>query len=376
MAKKKEKPLTREDVLRLIKENKGTAMGLDLSGKTLEPGIDLRGLNLRGVILTGAHLSSAHLEGAHLRRAHLEGAVLRGAHLEKADLRDANLQGAHLLNARLQEARLRRAQLQEANLTSAHLERAILRLANLDGARLRFIHLEGADLRDANLQRTDLLYAHLEEAHLQHAQLQEANLTRAHLEKANLDDVEFSYDTKFVRVYWGDYIIGEERKKQFLRAGDVYGRLKMWYTNTGSYDIAGNFFYRQQEASRKRIQVQIKQQFKPKMSLNLFWFWIYRLICGYGEKPWRVVVWGLLVLLGSALLYFFLRGVAPYTLTVEAFSSSLYYSAVSFTALGYGPWFSASSVRSWVQGVGAAEAIVGVFMIALFLVTFTRKMTR
>ena len=191
-------------------------------------------------------------------------------------------------------------------------------------------------------------------------------------------------------MYWGNYIIGEEKKQQFLRAADIYRRLKMWYSSVGMYGIAADFYYREMEATRKNAQRQLYEQFKkPKAERKFLRFifegrnfgnwvrlWIYRLTCGYGERPWQVVVWGISVLFGLALLYFFLRGVAPHTLTVEAFLSSLYYSAVSFTALGYGPWFSASSVHSWVQGVGAAEAIIGVFTIALFLVTFTRKMIR
>jgi len=98
-----ENPYTRDDVLRLIEENGGTAKGLDLSGKEFEEGIDLRGLDLRGVILkdTVFHriskeaLSKKGIElgedvdwpkdneiGALLSRAHLEGADLMGAHLE------------------------------------------------------------------------------------------------------------------------------------------------------------------------------------------------------------------------------------------------------------------------------------------------------
>ena len=45
---------TREDVLRLIAENGGTAEGLDLSGKTFVEDINLFGLDLNGIILRGA----------------------------------------------------------------------------------------------------------------------------------------------------------------------------------------------------------------------------------------------------------------------------------------------------------------------------------
>ena len=57
-----------------------------------------------------------------------------------------------------------------------------------------------------------------------------------------------------------------------------------------------------------------------------------------------------------------------------AFWGSLYFSAVSFTALGYGSWVNITSDA--IRGLGAAESFLGVFMMALFLVTFTRKMTR
>lgn len=315
----KENPYTREDMLRLIQENGGTAKGLDLSRKWFEKNIHLDDIDLSNIILKNAHLREAHMKGAILQYAHLKKCDLRGVHFEKVDLR----------------------------------------------------------------------YARLQEARLQGAQLQEANLTRAHLEKASLHDIEFSNETKFVRVHWGDCTVGEEKSGQFLQAGDIYRRLKVWYANAGMYDIVGLFFYREQEANRKYIQKEIQKRFKgskykellqflfkPKGGWNLLWSWVYRLSCGYGEKPWMVILWSSLVLLGLTFIYFFFRGVAPYALTAQTFLSSLYYSAVSFTALGYGPWFRPTSVSAWAQGVGATEAIIGVFLIALFLVTFTRKMRR
>ena len=366
-------PYTREDVLKKIEENGGTTKGLDLSQREFERGIDLHGLNLERIILTRANLREARLEEANLRYAHLEGVDLRDTHLERADLR----------NTRSQEARLRRAQLQEANLTRAHLESAILRWAHLDATHLRYIYLERADLRDTYLERADLRNAHLQEVRLQHAQLQEANLTRANLQGANLHETEFSDDTKFVRVYWGDYVIGEEKKQQFLRAADVYRRLKTWYTSAGMYETAAEFYYREMEATRKYIQFLIHDQSKKSKSgkqstpflltqkrlMQLVRLWIYKLTCGYGEKPWRVVASAAAVIFGLAAAYYFWGSFSS-----SSFWDILYYSAASFTALGYGQW--APQPTGWAKGIGAAEAVIGVFMIALFLVTFTRKMRR
>ena len=311
MGEEKGKPLTREDVRRLIKEH-GGPQGLDLSLSIFEKGIDLSGLDLHGIILTKAifpvHFDRGKLVGANLYHTHLEGAILWHAHLERA------------------------------NLCEAHLEEANLRGAHLETADLSDTHLEGADL------------------------------TGAHLEGACLTDVRLSSDTKLHNVDWGNYILAEERHGPLDWAEDTYRTLKVWYTNAGIHDIAGEFFFREMTTQRKRIK-----WWPPQHRL---WSAIHSFVSGYGERPLRVVRLGVLALFGSALLYFLLRGVAPYNLSAQAFLNSLYYSAVSFTALGYGPWFSDTSVHTWVQGAGAAEAFIGVFTIALFLVTFTRKMRR
>jgi hypothetical protein len=288
----KENPYTREDVLRLIKENGGTAKELDLSGKIFEGDIDLQGLDLSWIILKDAIFS---------RYAHLEKADLLGAHLENAYLNGAHLEGAILVNA----------------------------------------HLEGTQLREAHLERARLFGAHLEGAFLR----------EAHLEGTFLETVD-----------WGNFILYEEKEVDFQLAEHIYRRLKQWHTNTGIYDIAGEFFFREMTAKRKAL----------KWWPNPFprvWSKLLSILCGYGERPLRVIASAAAIVFGLALLYFIIG-----TLTPNTFLNSLYYSAVSFTALGYGSW--APEPVGWVKGFGAFEAFLGVFMMALFLVTFTRKMTR
>jgi hypothetical protein len=90
---------------------------------------------------------------------------------------------------------------------------------------------------------------------------------------------------------------------------------------------------------------------------------------GYGERPGRVIGWAAGIVLGLALVHWAFGTVAG------GFWDALYYSAVSFTALGYGAW--APEPQGWAgRFLGVSEALMGVFMMALFLVTFTRKMTR
>jgi len=200
--------------------------------------------------------------------------------------------------------------------------------------------------------------AHLEEAYLYHAHFEGADLRYARLEGACLRSVEFPRDTKLEGVEWGNYILGDERNGQFRDATDIYRHLKIWYTEHGIYDVAGKFFYREMEAKRKA------QSWKSE-PLSKLWSWVIKLLCGYGEKPERVVISALVIIFGLAIAYRFGGLSLPY---------SIYYSVVSFTAVGYGSWV--PEPTEWAKGIGAAEAIIGVFMMALFLVTFTRKMTR
>lgn len=329
-----ENPYTREDVLRLIKENGGTAQGLDLSGKVFEPKIDLCEFDLRGVILNKARFAVRVKKGTITADT--------GAQLQKAKLMGANLQGASLRFINLQKADLSNANLKYTNLSGAHLEGAILTGAHLKVANLLGAHLEGADLSFAHFEGAALFFTYLD--------------------GALLWSTQFSPDSRLEGIRWGNYILEEERDESFLTAAITYRQLKQWHTNAGMYDIAAKFYYREMEAKRKALKYRPNPLSKIRQTL-------YWLLCGYGEIPWRVFGWAGAVVVGLALIYF-----AIGTLTPNTFLNSLYYSAVSFTALGYGSW--APEPTGWVKGLGAFEAFIGVFTMALFLITFTRKMTR
>lgn len=128
---------TREQILRLIEENKGPE-GLDLSGK------DLLEIDLSGVDLHGAILARADLSEADLRRANLGGADLSWAVLQEADLRWADLRGANLHRADLRMARVR--------------------WADLGGAQIEGADFSGVDLSEvtlAGVQRGEPIYTRL-----------------------------------------------------------------------------------------------------------------------------------------------------------------------------------------------------------------------
>jgi hypothetical protein len=312
--------LTREDVLRLIEEHGGPE-GLDLRHA------DLREADLSGVDLHKADLSGANLQGAMFIEAELQGTDLMAADLRWADLWDANLQGATLSSA------------------------------NLEGAALLGADLRGASLPDANLQEANLLGARLQGAQLEASDMRRVILAYANLEDANLEGAN-----------WGDYVLGDEIGGQLAEAASAYRALKQRHTEAGMYDVAGEFHYREMEARRKLAWKGDAARGERRRLPYALTMNALRFLYGYGERPERVIGWVVAVILGFALAHWAFG-------TVErGFLDALYYSAVSFTALGYG-W--AAEPQGWAgRFLGVGESLLGVFMMALFLVTFTRKMTR
>ncbi len=426
MAKEKGTPVSREELLKLIERHGGKAEGLDLSKREFEENIDLRKLNLRGIILKEASLWYAHLEGARLAGAHLERTILRGAHLEGAKLAGANLDGADLSGANLEKADLSgsqlkkvdllKGQLEEAKLSDAHLEGADLEEAHLEGADLKFSHLKEAYMMKAHLEGADLTGAHLRGAHLEGANLQGAKLAGARLEKANLQMVDLRGATlqkahlqqanlrycdlrgaetnlnkanlegahlygvdlsqaDIEGIKWGSRcMVGEEqqskketnkdKKRELLQeATSAYRHLKQWHTEKGMYDLAGEFFFREMTTKRKALTW--RPHAFPKV-----WSSFVAFTSGYGERPLRAVIWAASVILGLAVIYFLIGA----TWELEAFGDSVYFSALSFATLGYGTWV--ETTNAWIKGIGAFESFIGIFTVALFLVTFVRKMAR
>jgi uncharacterized protein YjbI with pentapeptide repeats len=333
------KRLTRADVLHLIEEHGGPE-DLDLRQADLRQA-DLSQLDLHRATLRRANLRRANLQGADLILTNLQGARLSEANLQEAFLIGADLQGGVLHKANLHGADMGESDLRRAVLTSAVLSDANLKGSNLQEAKLWRASLQGGNLEGSNLEKTDLTGADLQRASLVYARLRDTNL-----EAAN----------------WGDYVLSEEMQGFLHEAASVYRTLKQWHTDAGMYDIAGEFHYREMEARRKLAQKERRFPYALAM-------YALRFLYGYGERPERVIGWAAAVVFGLALIHWLCGTVSG------GFLEALYYSAVSFPALGYGAW--APEPQGWAgRFLGAGESFLGVFMMALFLVTFTRKMTR
>ena len=210
-----------------------------------------------------------------------------------------------------------------------------------------------------------------------------ANLHCANLSNCNLLGTNFE-NTKLENVRWDQEILQEKLAKSattreekidyYQQAEEIYRHLRKVTESQGLFETAGTFF--QKEMTMRRYQMN-KYSFSRLISKMVDIF------CGYGEQPFRVILFSVLAIIVFASIYFF-SGIVEggqiikfypdqtlYENTIN-FLRCWYFSIVTFTTLGYGDLAPTGITRLFA----ATEAFVGSFTLALFVVVFVKKMTR
>jgi len=274
-----------------------------------------------------------------------------------------------------------------ASLSGFKLARADLRDINLNrGGSKDGYDLSNADLYRADLRGAHLFQANLTDASLMKAHLEDANLNHSILRGANLLGVVFG-NAKIENVAWGKKILQHRKAETARAAGDwaaeisccaeaeeIYRNLRKQTENTGHFETAGAFFVL--EMTMRRYQMR-------RWSIGRLFSKTVDLFCGYGERPFRVVLVSIMVILSCALLYFAFgindrTGMVIFDPALSLLENSLnflnvlYFSVVTFTTLGYGDMSPIGITRL----IAASEAFLGAFVLALIVVVFVKKMTR
>ncbi|GAA3934923.1 ion channel [Litoribacillus peritrichatus] len=249
----------------------------------------------------------------------------------------------------------------------------------------------GYSFRDADLYRANLNRAHLfamdfSGSSLMKADLSFSNLHCANLQGCNLLGVDIGR-CRLENINWGDLVCQEEKAKEAQKEGEsqlandhcqeaeeIYRNVRKNCEKQGLFETAGYFFHREMVMRRYQMPSNSFPRFMSKM-VDVF--------CGYGEKPLRVVLFSMTLILFCAITYFFLgisAGGSMLGFSVAssfgnnfmAFANCLYYSVVTFTTLGYGDFTPVGPSKV----MAAIEAFAGSFTMALFVVVFVKKMTR
>lgn len=290
--------------------------------------------------LKNANLSRVDLSGADLSRADLENADLSRSNLSDSIFFDANLKGAELLGANLSSA----------DLTGANVEGADLTRANLFRARLWHANLKNSNLIEADLSRADLWNASLHGVKLWRTITTEA---------LSITKNSFQSPGRGLGV---SHRINEDG---ILSAEEAYRILKGYFISNGRYNDASWASFREKRMERLLLKKRKSLAYIPNLIMNF--------LCGYGEKPSRIILSSSVVISIYAIIFSSLDAVNLSSLSTYkmSFYDYLYFSIVTFTTVGYGDFIPKASAL--FRLLSASEAFLGAFMIGLFVFTLARR---
>jgi len=172
---------------------------------------------------------------------------------------------------------------------------------------------------------------------------------------------------------------------------ETYTRAKNHAQTDGIDSLVSEFFIKQKEAERAKFRsqskhasrIQSKFRYSIKIYKNTFLRWLYK----YGERPIYPVVWSGILIGACSFLYInteiiqletnydslgLFNRLIKYP-SAETFIDSLYYSTVVFTSLGSGTY---TPGTRFAEIVVAVESLLGAFLIALFVFTLARQVSR
>jgi uncharacterized protein YjbI with pentapeptide repeats len=284
------------------------------------------------------------IKGFYLRRLEFIGAQWQGIDAQAADLAGADLS--------------------ESDLAAANMKGT-----NLTGVKLRLANLASVDFEDAHMLKCDLSLSRM-----WHAVIKNANISESDLSEADLLGVVFS-NVKFWHVKLANarfitrYSFAGKRPiddSGALSASEAYRSIKQYFISLGRYDDASWASFME-----KNLQARYLLKEKNPACIPLF---IMGLLCGFGEKPNRIITSSFSIIFFYGVLY---RAVnllqTPQELLGRAlvFWDYLYFSVVTFTTVGFGDL--TPKMFPFYQLLVATESLTGVFMMGLFVFTLARK---
>ena len=299
-----------------------------------------------------------------------------------ADFTDAKLGRTDFTNSFLRTADFTRAKLWGANFSGFDLRNINFSGANLEGA-----DLSGADIRDSSFEDARLHETFLDDARCN----AETDFRAVHaydapeLQPADADTwlARRKLDLQLARHYltparWRDTDTNPDK------AVRVHRKLQMLLRENALPGEVPHHYVREKHARRRQAIVEGEY-------LKWWYAALQRLVMGYGERPWRVVATSLAVIVGFGLVYPFLGGMEAAEGETEAFQlaealslplgegtarvffENLYFSAVTFSTLGYGDIQPGSET---VQLLASVQSLLGALLMALLVAVLARRITR
>jgi uncharacterized protein YjbI with pentapeptide repeats len=268
---------------------------------------------------------------------------------------------------------------------------------------LSYASFYGCNLHLVDLERTDLSYARFEECDLTEAWLvasggfsikflasnlrgacfwesgfidcdfSGSDLRGVYFESCLLEDLTVNYQTQFdqdLRAAW------RSRKLPPAQRPDLFRAIRIAYERQQVWHLADRFFYQERIEQRKHITWPLAKQSKDLQSMAL-WLgdWLSAVVSGYGTKPFRVILVGVLLSVVFAGLYCLLGVPSPHENLGTEILQALYFSLTTFVTLGYGD-ITYNADHPFMRLLSTVEAWNGAIVLALFVTALARKVFR
>ena len=296
--------------------------------------------------------------------------------LAEADFRHARVQNTNFQNADLvgpestspaafDKADLSGVNFSNTNLTGASFERAVLNRAELLGADLTRTKLYGALLGDARFNRETKFWLSPDSSNrAPDDSLLPIRILRG--AKTNLRRVSRRDGSEPYCVYDPRYR-GANGETNLEKAAEVYGSLETLARQQSQPELASDCFL-------GRKDIQLKQYRKDHNWLMIARSMVPNVVARYGESPLRVLGTAAATIFACGLAYYSF-GLIEHTGTEEPATlfESLYFSALTFTTLGYGDF---NPITTGGQVLTVAETSMGVILLAILVFVFGRRATR
>lgn len=316
-----------------------------------------------GVTLTKA-IEAEVAAGRSLELAYLAGAPLGGNLLSSG----CNLRNGKFVRAYLRDAHLSCSDLQHANFAFANLENAYLSDCNINGSRFIGARLFNAKFRNNSFSNVAGLRKETFEG-LRWGWLPIHRILEEYPQQSEgiyrLLAAHFSSEGLLEDASWAAYraclmrhrLLAERLSKSKIWADQFVS--SMVTEREGAQDLLRSFpGLAPRKFSLRLVAARAIAAMRWAKSLAL------RVIAGYGERPLRVLLNAALAIVLYALLYQRFGAISD-----RSFVSCLYFSAITFTTVGYGDL----APHGLFRLVAASEALMGILLCGLFLFCLGRR---
>jgi len=178
-----------------------------------------------------------------------------------------------------------------------------------------------------------------------------------------------AHDYAYAETLFSEAALLYEKEGDFTKYSYCYRRAKdarltrLWKTFTQSQGEGSHVVGLHPLSWRERLST----------FASLFLGFLNRLTWGYGEMPFRTFGIACSVVVLSTLCYYVSGTVLTGGFVQKiSFFESFYMSIMTYTTVGYGDYIP----MGWIRGVAAMEALLGVVLTPLFLISLSRRYLR